>query len=110
MKMAETRKKTSRQAELAFSPPVLGKPGSPQKEAHVLPVYHPPTGEGLKALFFRLAPILAKTGWGVRVVRDENGQEALELQRGGTTRRLTPDELTAWQALLPELAGGETLF
>ena len=110
-KMAKTRKKTFPQAELTFFPAAIEKPERPQKEKILCPVFYPPTGEGLKALVLRLAPILKRTGWEVRVVQEENGEEALVLQRGnGQTRRLSPDELTAWQALLPQLAGVETLF
>ncbi len=65
----------------------------------------------MKELAQRLAPVLAKTGWRVRLTEGEKGGEFLELQnKNGQTRRLSPEELAAWQALLPQLSGLENLF
>ena len=65
----------------------------------------------MKELALRLAPVLAKTGWRMRLTKGENGEEFLEFQnKNGQTRRLSPEELVAWQALLPQLSGLEELF
>ncbi len=59
----------------------------------------------------RLAPVLAKTGWSVRVVEREEGGKFLELQnKYGQSRPISPEELVAWQALLPQLSASENLF
>lgn len=109
--MAKTRKSKPRQTELAFYPPVALKPEGAGKEEFFCPVYFPPTGEGLAELALRLAPVLAKTGWGVRLAEGEQGEKFLELQnKNGQTRRLSPEELVAWQALLPQLSGLDELF
>ena len=109
-KMVKTKKRLSQQAELAFHPPVAQKPEGTEKK-FFCPVYYPPTGEGLADLALRLAPVLAKTGWSVRLTEGENGEEFLELQnKSGQTRRLSPEEAVAWQALLPQLSGLDELF
>ena len=109
--MAKTRKKESQQAELAFYPPVSKEPDKPEADGLFCPVYYPPTGEGLADLALRLAPVLAKTGWAVRVAEGEQGEKFLELQnKNGQTRRISPEELVAWQALLPQLSGLDELF
>ncbi|MGH7198876.1 MAG: hypothetical protein ACREH5_09095, partial [Candidatus Omnitrophota bacterium] len=70
-----------------------------------------PSGEELGTLALRLAPVLTKTGWAVRVVEGERGEKFLELQnKQGRIRRLSPEEVQAWQALLPQLSASENLF
>lgn len=65
----------------------------------------------MKELARRLSPILVKTGWRVRLTEGENGEEFLELQnKNGQSRRLSAEEVVAWQALLPQLSGLDELF
>lgn len=109
--MAKTRKRKSGQTELALQTPALPPPNESPDAGHFLPVYYPPGGEELGALALRLAPVLAKTGWVVRVGEGEQGDKFLELQnKNGQRRRLSPEEALAWQALLPQLSGLDTLF
>ncbi len=75
------------------------------------PIYYPQTGEGLKDLARRLAPLLSKSGWQVLFSEGDGGDFFLELKnKEGRCRRLSPDETLAWQALLPQLSGLENLF
>lgn len=109
--MAKTKTKLPQQTQLAFHPPPAEKPERPQNEELFCPVYYPQTGDGLKDLALRLAPVLAKTGWAVQLAEGENGDFFLELRnKSGQTRRLSPEEAVAWQALLPQLSGLDELF
>lgn len=108
--MAKTGKRKPQQTELTFCPPVVKKPESSPEEKLFCPVYYPQTGDGLKELARRLAPVLAKTGWRVRLLEEE-GNLFLELRnKEGRSRRLSPEEALAWQALLPQLSGLESFF
>jgi hypothetical protein len=109
--MAKTRKRKSEQTELTLQTPALPPPNERPDAGYFLPVYYPPSGEELGALALRLAPVLAKTGWVVRVGEGEQGDKFLELQnKNGRRRRLSPEEAQAWQALLPQLSLTENLF
>ncbi len=109
--MAKTRKGKPKQTELALQTPIASHPNGTPDAGQFCPVYYPQTGEGLKDLARRLAPLLAKTGWNVRVAEGEQGEKFLELQnKNGQSRRLSSEEAQAWQALLPQLSGLENLF
>lgn len=109
--MAKTRKRKSKQTELAFQTVTASRPNGTPEAGPFCPVYYPPSGEELGALALRLAPVLAKTGWSVRVAVGERGEKFLELHnKNGQSRRLSPEEVLAWQALLPQLSRSENLF
>ena len=109
--MAKTKKGKTKQTELAFQTPIASHPNKTSENGFFCPVYYPPTGEDLGALALRLASVLAKTGWVVRVAEGEQGEKFLELQnKNGQRRRLSPEEALAWQALLPQLSGLDNLF
>ncbi|MGH8004186.1 MAG: hypothetical protein ACRECJ_05635 [Limisphaerales bacterium] len=91
--------------------PAIPNPNGTPDAGLFCPVYYPQTGEGLKELARRLAPVLAKTGWRVRLAEGGEGEFFLELQnKEGHSRRISPEEALAWQALLPQLSGLENLF
>ncbi|MGE5693005.1 MAG: hypothetical protein ACM3YF_04410, partial [Candidatus Zixiibacteriota bacterium] len=86
-------------------------PNVPLKPLLFCPIYHPPTGDDLKDLARRLSPVLARTGWQVLILEGEEGGACLEIRnKDGQSRRLSPDEALAWQALLPQLSGLDDLF
>lgn len=89
--------------------PVAPGPIIPDDGGVFCPIYYLQAGGGLKDLARRMAPVLARTGWVVRVVEGE--EKFLEIQnKNGQRRRLSPEEALAWQVLLPELSGWENLF
>lgn len=111
LKMAKSRKKPSPQVDLAFRVPVLRETDQVRTNSPACPIYYPKTGPGLRELALRLGPILKRAGWEVHVVAGDGGDEFLQLQnKSGHSRRVSPEELVAWQALLPELLGREELF
>ncbi len=109
--MAKTKKRKPQQTELAFQTPAVGNSKGTPDAGLFCPVYYPQAGAGLLDLARRLAPVLARTGWNVRVVEGEEGEKFLDLKnKYGQSRRLSPEEALAWRALLPQLSDGETLF
>jgi len=76
------------------------------------PVYFPKSGDELKKLASLLNPILEKTGWGVRFSVDNEGSflELFDKGQKRPSRRLTPEEVVAWQAILPELLGAGSVL
>lgn len=92
------------QAELPLGAPAGDAPGD-----SLCPVYYPKTGEDLKSLALRLGPILQKAGWQVQIRSDlKGGEDYLELsdpKNERKSRRLSPDEIIAWQVVLDQFAG-----
>ena len=76
------------------------------------PVYFPKSGDELKKLASILNPILGKMGWGVRfsVENEESFLELFDKDKKRPDRRLTPEEIVAWQAILPELLGAGSIL
>lgn len=96
------------QTELKLEPPAEKPVLSAGESVSYCPVYYPKTGEELGKLAAALNPILEKTRWKVHFAIDEDGKGFLELcdrKKEKRSRRLTEGEITAWQALLPELLG-----
>lgn len=87
----------------------LGAPAGDAPSDSLCPVYCPKTGEELKNLALRLGPILAKTGWQVQIRPGiQSGEDHLELcdpKNERKSRRLSPDEIIAWQVVLDQFAG-----
>jgi hypothetical protein len=109
--MAKTGTKRTEQTELTFHPPIAPDPNESAKAGLLCPVYLPPTADGLKELARGLSPVLARTGWQVLILEGEEGGACLEIRnKDGQSRRLSPDEALAWQALLPQLSGLDDLF
>ncbi len=92
------------QAELPLGAPAVEIPSD-----SLCPVYYPKTGEELKTLALRLDPILQKAGWEVRIrPAIKGGEDYLELcdpKNERKSRRLSPDEIIAWQVVLDQFAG-----
>jgi hypothetical protein len=76
------------------------------------PVYFPKSGGELKQLASVLGPVLEKTGWEIRIsaAGKESFLELIDRRNGGASRRLSPDEIVAWQAILPELMGDRSVL
>jgi hypothetical protein len=66
--------------------------------------------EELKSFALRLGPILQNAGWEVQICSGfQGGEDYLELcdpKKERKSRRLSPDELIAWQVVLDQFAGG----
>lgn len=112
MKEPKTAKaKKNLQTEFSFGSAGEKIPHFPNED-EFCPVYFPKSGDELKKLAFILNPILEKTGWGVRfsVENEESFLELFDKGKKRPSRRLTPEEVVAWQAILPELLGAGSVL
>lgn len=86
----------------------LGAPARETETDSLCPVYYPKTGGELKSLALRLGPILQKAGWEVQIRSGlQGGEDYLELcdpKNGRASRRLSLDEIVAWQVILDQFA------